>query len=114
MSLTFVPINMRFDASVDLELTRVVDVSPEMVWDAWIMPEHIVHWFTPTPWKTIEAQTDLRLGGSFRIVMQSPEGKNFPGIGCSRTLAEPPVGVDQRAGSRFSADLVGPELIRRI
>ena len=39
-------------------------------------------WFTPSPWKTIECEIDLRPGGMFRTVMQSPEGEQFPTAGC--------------------------------
>lgn len=70
------------DPKLDLLLERVVDVSPELVWKAWTMPEHIVHWFTPVPWKTIHCEIDLRPGGKFVTVMQSPEGQEFPGAGC--------------------------------
>jgi uncharacterized protein YndB with AHSA1/START domain len=39
-------------------------------------------WFCPLPWKTVECEIDLRPGGIFRTVMQSPEGGKFPGDGC--------------------------------
>ena len=78
------------DPKLDLLLERVVDVSPELVWKAWTMPEHIVHWFTPAPWKTIHCEIDLRPGGKFVTVMQSPEGQEFPGAGCFLEV------VDQR------------------
>ena len=67
---------------LDLVLERVVDVPAELVWKAWTSPEHIKQWFTPRPWKTVDCQLDLRPGGKFYTVMQSPEGKNFPNAGC--------------------------------
>ena len=39
-------------------------------------------WFCPLPWKTIACEIDLRPGGSFYTVMQSPEGQQFPNTGC--------------------------------
>ena len=48
------------DPELDLVLERVVDVRPELVWQAWTRPEHIVNWFTPDPWKTIACEIDLR------------------------------------------------------
>jgi uncharacterized protein YndB with AHSA1/START domain len=65
-----------------------VDVPPNLVWDAWTKPEHIVHWFTPVPWKTIEARCDLKPGGEFYTVMQSPEGEKFPNAGCYLEVIE--------------------------
>jgi uncharacterized protein YndB with AHSA1/START domain len=68
--------------ATDLVLERVVDVPPELVWEAWTRPEHIAHWFTPAPWKTIACEIDLRPGGRFDTTMRSPEGQDFPNSGC--------------------------------
>jgi len=70
------------DPKLDLVLERVVDVPPSLVWDCWTMPKHIKKWFTPAPWKTVEAEVDLRPGGRLYFVMQSPEGQKFPNTGC--------------------------------
>ena len=70
------------DSTLDLVLERVVDVPRELVWAAWTTPEHILKWFTPAPWKMVDCEIDLRPGGHFRTVMQSPEGQNFPNEGC--------------------------------
>ncbi len=71
-----------FNPELDLKLERTVDVSPSLVWKAWTEPEHVVHWFTPAPWKTVECEIDLRPGGRFYSVMESPEGDRFPNVGC--------------------------------
>src|SRR5690242_2821697 len=68
--------------SLDLVLERVVDVPRELVWSAWTTPEHIKKWFTPAPWTTIACEIDLRPGGAFRTTMRSPEGEEFPNVGC--------------------------------
>jgi uncharacterized protein YndB with AHSA1/START domain len=70
------------DPKTDLVLERVVDVPPELVWKAWTAPEHLKKWFTPAPWKTIDCEIDLRPGGKFHTVMESPEGQQFPNTGC--------------------------------
>jgi uncharacterized protein YndB with AHSA1/START domain len=70
------------DPRLDLVLERVVDVPRELVWLAWTTPEHLMKWFTPAPWTTIECEIDLRPGGIFRTVMRSPEGQDFPNVGC--------------------------------
>ena len=71
-----------FDPNLDLMLERTVDVRPELVWRAWTEPALMKQWFTPAPWTTVEAEVDLRPGGIFRFVMRSPEGKDFPNLGC--------------------------------
>lgn len=76
------PIIYPYDPKLDLTFSRVVDIPPAVVWAAWTEPKHIVHWFTPVPWKTIDCEIDLRPGGIFRTMMQSPEGQDFPNFGC--------------------------------
>ena len=73
---------MKPDPKLDLVLERVVDVPRELVWAAWTRPEHLSKWFTPAPWTVADCEIDLRPGGIFRTVMRSPEGKEFPNIGC--------------------------------
>jgi uncharacterized protein YndB with AHSA1/START domain len=70
------------DLQLDLVLERIVEVPRELVWKAWTMPEHLKKWFTPAPWTTVDCEIDLRPGGLFRTVMRSPEGQEFPNIGC--------------------------------
>jgi uncharacterized protein YndB with AHSA1/START domain len=70
------------DPRLDLVLERVVDVPRELVWAAWTKPEHLRKWFTPAPWTVADCEINLRPGGTFRTVMRSPEGKEFPNIGC--------------------------------
>jgi uncharacterized protein YndB with AHSA1/START domain len=66
----------------DLILERTVDVRPEVVWRAWTQPEHVKQWFTPKPWETIACEIDLRPGGRFSTTMRSPDGTEFPNVGC--------------------------------
>ena len=67
----------RPDPKLDLVLERIVDVPPELVWKAWTTPEMLMRWFTPAPWTTPEMEVDLRPGGIFRNVMQSPDGERM-------------------------------------
>lgn len=75
--------NDHFDPALDLELERVVDVKPAVVWAAWTEPERLMKWFCPKPWQTVECDIDLRPGGIFRTVMRTPEGELMPhSTGC--------------------------------
>ena len=76
------------DPKLDLVLERVVDVPRELVWKAWTQPEHLKKWFTPKPWETIDCEIDLRPGGIFRTTMRSPEGEEFPNLGCYLEVVE--------------------------
>ena len=68
--------------TLDLHFERSIDIAREKVWRAWTEPALLKHWFTPAPWRTVEAEVDLRAGGIFRTVMLSPEGQRFPNLGC--------------------------------
>lgn len=76
------------DPKLDLVLERIVDVPPKLVWAAWTKPEHLKMWFTPKPWRTVDCEIDLRPGGIFRTVMRSPEGQEFPNVGCYLEVVE--------------------------
>ena len=77
-----------FNPELDLTFERIVDVPPALVWKAWTVPEHLLPWFCPLPWKTVECEIDLQPGGIFRTVMQSPEGQKFPNMGCYLEVVE--------------------------
>jgi uncharacterized protein YndB with AHSA1/START domain len=82
------PIRHTPDPRLDLVLQRDVDVPRDLVWKAWTTPEHILKWFTPAPWSTVDCQIDLRPGGIFRTVMRSPEGEEFANSGCFLEIVE--------------------------
>jgi len=77
-----------FNPKLDLVFERTVDVPRELIWKAWTQPEHLMPWFCPLPWKTIACEIDLRPGGIFRTVMLSPEGQEFPNLGCYLEVLE--------------------------
>ncbi len=68
-------------ADRELVLTRLIDVPREKLWRCWTEPTLMLQWFTPAPWKTIHAETDVRPGGSSYIVMQGPDGTEMPNRG---------------------------------
>jgi uncharacterized protein YndB with AHSA1/START domain len=70
------------DPKLDLVLEREIDVPVELVWKAWTTPAHLRHWFVPKPWTITDCELDLRPGGVFRTTMRSPEGQEFPNLGC--------------------------------
>jgi len=65
----------------ELVLTRLIDVPREKLWRCWTEPKLMLQWFTPAPWKTTHAETDVRPGGSSYVVMQGPDGTEMPNRG---------------------------------
>ena len=78
----------KLDPKLDLYFERIVNVPRELIWQAWTNPQHLKKWFCPLPWTTVECEIDLRAGGIFSSVMQSPEGHQFPNQGCYLEVIE--------------------------
>jgi uncharacterized protein YndB with AHSA1/START domain len=68
--------------TTELILERVVAISPAEAWRAWTDPDLLMQWFCPVPWRTEDAQIDLRPGGRFSSVLVGPEGERFANEGC--------------------------------
>jgi uncharacterized protein YndB with AHSA1/START domain len=59
----------------EVRIERTFQASIEDVFDAWTSPEVMRRWLHPAPdWGTPEAEVDLRVGGSVRVVMRRPDG----------------------------------------
>jgi uncharacterized protein YndB with AHSA1/START domain len=71
-----------FDPKLNLQLARDIDVPRHWVWRAYTEPALLMHWFCPKPWRTVACDIDLRPGGVFNTTMRSPEGQDFPNLGC--------------------------------
>ncbi len=71
-----------FNKDLDLVLERHIDAPKELVWRALVEPELVKKWFCPKPWLVADCRIDLRVGGEFYFVMQSPEGDKFPNTSC--------------------------------
>lgn len=69
------------DGPRELVLNRLLDTTPARIWRAWTEPELMKEWFCPAPWKVTEAKLDLRPGGASYVLMQGPEGQEFPNYG---------------------------------
>lgn len=76
------------DPKLDLMLERMLDIPLAAAWKGWTTPELICEWFCPKPWKVVECEIDLKPAGLFKTIMQSPEGQQFPNIGCFLEVIE--------------------------
>jgi uncharacterized protein YndB with AHSA1/START domain len=66
---------MTDDRSLVLRIERTYDAPAEEVFDAWTSEEVMRRWFhAGSDWETPEAEVDLRVGGTVRIVMRSSDG----------------------------------------
>lgn len=102
------------DSRLDLQFERIIDVPKELVWKAWTSPEHLMPWFCPLPWTTIDCEIDLRPGGIFRTVMRSPEGQEFPNVGCYLEVIENKNWSGRMHSPPVSAPPLRPAMLKRV
>jgi uncharacterized protein YndB with AHSA1/START domain len=58
-----------------VRIERTFAASAEEAFDAWTSPEVMRRWLHCAPdWGTPEAEVDLRVGGTVRVVMRRPDG----------------------------------------
>src|SRR5258708_32478326 len=79
-----IPISPRGDPSMastktkeqpSLSIVRKLDTGPAKVWRAITEPEMLKQWMAPSDaFKVPVAETDVRVGGRYRIVMNRPRG----------------------------------------
>jgi uncharacterized protein YndB with AHSA1/START domain len=72
----------------ELVLTRLIAAPRPNLYRAWTEPELLKQWFTPPPYRTIRAELDPRPGGASLIVMQGPDGTEFPNRGIYLEIVE--------------------------
>lgn len=79
-----------FPSELEIVTTREFDAPIELVFDVLTTPEHLRHWFAPWRDRVTECSIDLRVGGSYHIVMVTPDGTECSFRG-TYSEVEPPV-----------------------
>ena len=78
------------EATRVVRIERTFDAPAEDVFDAWTSEEVISRWFKPRQgWQEADAEVDLRVGGTVRVVMRTPDGEPVR-AGGEYTLIERP------------------------
>lgn len=60
-----------------VEITRSFGAPPAAVFDAWTTPEYVCGWWAPRGRSLLECDVDLRVGGSYRYVLEAPGGPPY-------------------------------------
>ena len=64
-----------------LKHVRLIRAAPEKVFEAFVDPREIVHWWCPDEGPTLSAETDVRVGGCFRVVFRTMDGELHESLG---------------------------------
>ncbi len=63
--------------------------SARLLFEAWTRPEHLSHWWGCEGSSITHCAIDLRVGGSWSLVMQMADGSDHPFHGTYREIARP-------------------------
>ena len=82
---------MTADAAADARFvhSRLVDATPEQVFDAFARPERLARWWGPDGFSSSFEVFDLRPWGAWRFVMHGPDGTDYPNTNVFRTVDAP-------------------------
>jgi len=77
------------EVTAEVTFTRMIDAPADLVFKAWTDGEHLMKWYAPEGFGVARAEADAKQGGAFSIVMQGPDGAEYPLWG-TYTEFEPP------------------------
>jgi uncharacterized protein YndB with AHSA1/START domain len=80
-------VTMKSDREVMLK--RIFDAPRRMVFEAMTKPELLKRWMGPRGWELVVSEIELRVGGKWRSVLRSPEGKEMGMSGVYREIEAP-------------------------
>ena len=60
-----------------LDITRIFNAPPDLVFRLWSEPEHMARWSCPKDFTTTLNEGDVRPGGNWRMCMRSPAGQDY-------------------------------------
>lgn len=76
-------------AENELAITRVFEAPRTLVFRAWTDPEQMARWAAPRGYSRGQASADVRVGGSYRACIRSPEGQDHWVHGQYREIVAP-------------------------
>lgn len=63
-----------------IEIKRIFDAAPDMVWKAWTEPELIKQWWGPEGFSAPSIKVDLKVGGKYVFAMQGEKGTEWENV----------------------------------
>ncbi|MEY2899787.1 MAG: hypothetical protein RL138_1840 [Bacteroidota bacterium] len=86
---------------VKIKVAVEVNSTMEKVWDAWVNPEHMIHWnFASPDWHCPSASNDLSIGGFSNVRMEAKDGSFGFDLKCKYEQIE----LQKRLNTRMEDD----------
>ena len=73
----------------DFTMSRVFDVSRDLLWACFTEPERMKHWWGPKGFTVVASKMDLRVGGTYHYGMKAPDGSLMWGLFSYREIVPP-------------------------
>ncbi|CAN7737869.1 SRPBCC family protein [Paenibacillus sp. LjRoot153] len=73
----------------EIVITRVIDASRELVFEAWTKEEHLSKWWGPQGFTTTFQTFDLKPGGTWQFIMHGPDGVDYPNTNVFVEIVKP-------------------------
>jgi uncharacterized protein YndB with AHSA1/START domain len=73
----------------EIVLTRTFEAPRRLVWEAITKPEHVQHWYGCAAFTFSACEIDLRVGGTYRYTMRTPDGVEHTMTGVYREIVAP-------------------------
>jgi uncharacterized protein YndB with AHSA1/START domain len=67
----------------------MVDANRDLAWQMFTDPVHLPHWWGPRGFTTMIQQMDVKPGGTWQLIMQGPDGHNYPNKITYREVVKP-------------------------
>ncbi len=96
----------------EVVLKRVFNAPREMVFEALTKPDLLKQWMGPRGWSLLVSEIDLRVGGRWRSVLRSPDGRDMGTSGVYRELDPPQRIVSTEAYDDFPGETVNTLVLR--
>jgi uncharacterized protein YndB with AHSA1/START domain len=84
----------------EIIISRVFAAPRELVWDAMTDPTRVVKWWGPRGFTTTIEKMDVRPGGTWKHVMQGPDGTEYPNLSVFVEVVKPERIVYVHTGSK--------------
>lgn len=72
-----------------VEISRVLDAPPILVFRAWSSKDHLLRWWGPKDFTATSEKLEFRAGGAYRHHIHGPDGKSYGMSGVYREIVEP-------------------------
>jgi len=76
-------------SDLEFRVTRAFNAPRRLVFEAFSKPEHLRRWWLPKSLTMIVCEMDFRPGGSWRLVLQGPDGQEHPFKGVYKEIVVP-------------------------